>query len=56
MLGYPEGYRACPVCKAELGQSCRSLSGRVVDGRPDGVAVDLDHPHQARKRRTRRVR
>lgn len=55
-VGYPQGYRACGICKTPLGQKCRSLSGRIIDGRPDGVATELDHPHKARKRRTRRVR
>lgn len=54
--GYPEDYRACPICRVELGKRCRSLSGNVVAGRPDNVTVDLDHPHVARKRRVHRRR
>lgn len=51
---YPVGYRSCPICKAKLGEPCRSRSGRIVNGRPDGVITELDYPHVARKRRTRR--
>jgi hypothetical protein len=47
-------YRACRVCRVELGRPCRSASGRVVDGRPDGIATELEHPHVARERRTGR--
>lgn len=50
----PAHYRQCPVCAAELGTPCLSLSGFVV---ADGVAVGLegaqiaalaDRPHDGR--------
>lgn len=48
-------YRKCSqVCGADIGQPCTSLSGRVVDGRPDGVRTPLDRPHIARKKRVPR--
>jgi hypothetical protein len=49
-----QDWRACPVCRAKLGTACRSLSGRIVGGRPDGVAVELSTPHHARRQRTAR--
>lgn len=49
-------YRACPICKAPLGKACRSLSGRIVNGRPDGVLTILLIPHKARKLRIPRKR
>lgn len=55
-IGYPESYRACTICKVPLGKKCVSRSGKIVDGRPDGVVTELEHPHNARKRRTRRTR
>lgn len=45
-------YRACPVCKTPLGVACVSLSGMVVNGRPDGVRTELGAPHKSRKRRS----
>jgi len=42
-------WRACPVCRAELGNPCRALSGRVEGGRPDGVATALPMPHAKRQ-------
>lgn len=52
---YPDDYRACSqVCRAPLGQPCISLSGKVVDGRPDGVRTELAKPHKARKLRVKR--
>ena len=49
-------YRKCSqVCRAEIGQPCFSLSGTIVGGRPDGVRTPLDHPHKARKLRTRKA-
>lgn len=46
-------YRKCSqVCRAEIGQPCVSQSGRVVNGRPDGVQINLLAPHKARKLRT----
>jgi len=47
-------YRACPVCKVALGMPCVSLSGRVVNGRPDGVRTVLPIPHTIRPLRTGR--
>jgi len=49
--GYPEDYRKCQICGALLGTKCRSRSGKIVNGRPDGVVTDLAQPHIARKRR-----
>lgn len=46
-------YRKCSqVCAAPIGEPCVSLSGKVVNGRPDGVRTVLAVPHNARKRRT----
>lgn len=47
-------YRACPTCKAASGEACRTMSGRVVGGRPDGAAQPLSHAHVARVRRSGR--
>jgi hypothetical protein len=47
-------YRKCSGCGAEIGTPCRSLSGAVVGGRPDGVATALPHAHAARQLRVRR--
>jgi hypothetical protein len=48
-------YRKCSqVCGAEIGQPCVSRSGRIVEGRPDGVRTVLAVPHVSRKRRVRR--
>ena len=48
-------YRKCSqVCRAEIGQPCISLSGKIVEGRPDNVRTELTVPHKARKLRTRR--
>lgn len=51
---YPEGYRACPICLVALGARCRARSGHVVGGRPDEVVFELDRPHIARPRRSRK--
>lgn len=51
---YPENYRKCKICGALLGAACRSRSGRIVNGRPDGIATELPTPHIARKRRAPR--
>lgn len=49
-------YRACPVCKAQLGAACMSLSGSIVGGRPDGVRTVTAKPHSSRKlRKSRKV-
>lgn len=47
-------YRACPICKAPIGEPCRSLSGTIVNGRPDGTITALETAHIARARRTGR--
>jgi len=44
-------YRKCPTCLRPMGAACVSLSGLVVAGRPDGVEVQLEHAHVARRRR-----
>lgn len=51
-VGYPGAYRKCQICGALLGKKCRSRSGRIINGRPDGVITELPGPHHARKRRT----
>lgn len=49
-------YRKCSqVCRAPSGEPCFSLSGTVVNGRPDGVRTHLALPHVSRKRRVRRA-
>jgi hypothetical protein len=47
-------YRACSTCRVPMGAACRSASGRIVGGQPDGISTALEHPHVARKRRTGR--
>jgi hypothetical protein len=54
MTDWSEWQRCSQVCGAETGKPCRSLSGVVNDGRPDGVVTELDEPHPSRKPRTRR--
>lgn len=50
-----DAYRACSqVCRAKMGQPCFSISGKVVDGRPDQVRTVLSRPHVSRKLRTKR--
>lgn len=46
-----KGYRQCPVCRAELGEPCKSMSGKVVNGYPDKVETLTIRPHAYRKRR-----
>jgi hypothetical protein len=48
-------YRKCPVCGAEIGQACASLSGTITGGRPDGIRTELEHAHLSRKLRTRKA-
>jgi hypothetical protein len=48
-------WRACPVCKVKLGHPCRSLSGTIVAGRPDGTITELPLPHTTRPMRTGRA-
>ncbi len=43
-------YRKCSqVCGAAAGKPCVARSGRVVNGRPDGAAVELEVPHGSRR-------
>ena len=44
-------WRKCPVCTAGIGTACRSLSGTVAAGQPDGIVTALLRPHLARKMR-----
>lgn len=48
-------WRKCPVCHVATSQPCRSLSGTVTGGRPDGIVTVLDEPHKLRKRRSKAV-
>lgn len=51
-----DDYQKCSqVCRAEIGKACFSLSGMVVNGQPDGVVTELDHPHVSRKLRKGRT-
>jgi len=45
-------YRKCPVCQCGTGTPCRSASGAIVNGQPDGKRTSLEHPHKARRRRS----
>lgn len=47
-------YRKCRVCQRGTGNPCIARSGRIVGGRPDGVARDLAEPHTARRMRSQR--
>lgn len=47
-------YRKCSGCLAEIGEPCRSRSGWIVGGRPDGVVTELEQPHVSRPLRTAR--
>lgn len=47
----PDDYQKCRICIARMGEPCRSLSGTVVNGRPDGVLTLLAFPHVSRPRR-----
>lgn len=49
------GFRKCPVCHALIGEACRSLSGTVMNGRPDAVVTVLDRAHSSRRPRTTAV-
>jgi hypothetical protein len=51
----PWSYRKCGVCRAEIGQPCYTVSGTVVNGRPDYVRTPLySHAHVTRLKRTRK--
>lgn len=55
MLGpFWNGYRKCPICRAEIGEPCVALSARIVEGRPDQVPVPLLLAHKMRQHRTSR--
>lgn len=47
-------YRKCRVCNAGCGNPCVARSGRIVDGRPDGVLRELPQPHTVRRLRVPR--
>jgi hypothetical protein len=50
-----DDYRKCSqICRAEIGEACFSMSGRIIGGRPDGVRTYLAVAHASRKKRTRR--
>jgi hypothetical protein len=44
-------YGRCRICRAETGQPCTSVYGRIVAGRPEGGARPLPVAHGHRKRR-----
>jgi hypothetical protein len=48
-------FRKCPVCFAQIGRPCTSLTGTFAGGRVDAVVNDRDRPHSRRKLRTRAV-
>lgn len=48
MASYWLLWRKCKICGAVSGDPCRSLSGRIVKGRPDGLSVPLDRVHRSR--------
>lgn len=55
MSVYPDDYRKCSqICRAAAGEPCFSLSGKIVNGQPDGVRTVLAAPHTFRKLRVRR--
>lgn len=49
-------YRKCPVCFAELGEACTTITGALIHGHPypqvDPVRSNRDRPHSRRKLRT----
>lgn len=50
---YPAAYLLCTICRVVAGAPCRSRSGTVAGGQPDGVSTNLERPHLARKRSKR---
>lgn len=44
-------WRKCRVCRADIGVACRTLSGRIINGRPDGIARYMLVPHKSREPR-----
>lgn len=56
MNNYPDDYLKCPVCRVAKKDWCVSRSGKVVGGRPDGVQIELEAPHKARKVSRRKLR
>lgn len=47
-------FRTCGICRAPSGRPCTAMYRTVLDGRPDGPAVELQTAHGFRKRRTGR--
>lgn len=47
-------WRKCPICRADMGEACYALSGRVAGHRPDGAITLLKRPHAGRSRRSGR--
>jgi hypothetical protein len=45
-------YRKCPTCLVATGWACKALSGKVVNGHPDGCEHTLDEPHRTRPLRS----
>jgi hypothetical protein len=41
-------YRKCGTCHVWPGSACKSLSGKVVNGHPDGHEHTLAEPHGSR--------
>lgn len=52
-VGYPTYYLLCPICRVPAGAECRSRSGVITEGQPDGTITPLDRPHIARRRSAR---
>jgi hypothetical protein len=49
-----DGLRKCSTCQRPTGRPCVARSGRIVNGRPDGVETELEQPHAHRRPRVRR--
>jgi len=49
-----DAYRQCDGCRANTGEPCISLSGKVVNGHPDGCETPLERPHKSRRLRAAR--
>jgi hypothetical protein len=45
-------YRKCPICQKACGNPCISQFSRIANGQPVGPSVELEHPHNARRRRS----
>lgn len=48
-------YRKCPIDRAPTGKPCFSQSTRIVNGVPDGIRNILEHPHNARRVKSRKA-